>query len=67
MATILLDHLPEPSLRSFVERSRAIPLAHVSELVSAMDTLRPDLFEDEDEYHGDLEQGKPAPESDHDL
>ncbi len=46
MAVLVLE-LPEPSVRSFVERAEAAPLARISQLVSAMRALRPEQFEGE--------------------
>jgi ParB family chromosome partitioning protein len=49
MAVLVLE-LPEPSVRNFVEKAEAAPLARISELVSAMRALRPEQFEGEHEY-----------------
>jgi hypothetical protein len=49
MAVLVLE-LPEPSVRNFVEKAEAAPLARISEVVSAMRALRPEQFEGEHEY-----------------
>jgi hypothetical protein len=53
MAVLVLE-LPEPSVRNFVEKAEAAPLARISELVSAMRALRPEQFEGEHDEAGDV-------------
>ncbi len=52
MAVLVLE-LPESSVRSFVEKAEAAPLARISQLVSAMRALRPEQFEGEHDEAGD--------------
>jgi ParB-like chromosome segregation protein Spo0J len=60
MAVLILE-LPEPSVLSFVEKAQTVPLARISELVSAMRALRPEQFEAEHDQAGDAA----APERPH--
>jgi len=60
MAVLVLE-LPEPSIRSFVEKAQTVPLAPIGQLVSAMRALRPEQFEAEHDQAGDAA----APERPH--
>jgi ParB-like chromosome segregation protein Spo0J len=60
MAVLVLE-LPEPSVRSFVEKADAVPLASIGQLVSAMRALRPEQFEADHDQAGDAA----APERPH--
>jgi ParB family chromosome partitioning protein len=52
MAVLILE-LPEPSIRSFVEKAETVPLAPIGQLVSAMRALQPEQFEAEHDQAGD--------------
>jgi ParB-like chromosome segregation protein Spo0J len=58
MAVLILE-LPEPSIRSFVEKAETVPFARMEQLVSAMLALRPEQFEAEHDQAGDA--GRRAP------
>jgi ParB-like chromosome segregation protein Spo0J len=53
MAVLVLE-LPEPSVRTFLERADAVPLASIGQLVSAIRALRPEQFEGEHDEAGDV-------------